>query len=94
MKGETAMVDKGHREKPSGNFFIPKDAKLSVAGFRDVGVGNKVSVTIEGKVTQMSENSSPWDSGKRFSVEISSCSIEARQEGTSLDEALEAAKMK
>jgi len=92
MKGAIDTMDKMPKEKPNADFRFPKDAKPQPSGFKSLAADDEVTVTIKGRVSSFSDNASQWDQGKRFSVEISSCEVETKQKGVSLDDALEAAK--
>jgi len=87
-----ATSDKMPKEKPTANFNFPKDSKPQPSGFTRMAADDEVTVTLKGRVSAFSDNSDYWDKGKRFSVEISSCEIETKQKGVSLDDALAAAK--
>lgn len=96
-KAPTAIgiADKNPEDKMSTiDFRFGKDSKIQPSGMEGLTLDEEVTVTLKGTITSFSAGG-PYQSGKNFSLKMSSCEIiqpdNAAPEETSMDDALMAA---
>lgn len=83
------------KEKPNASFRVPKGAGLKMTGFKDLSVDETVTITIKGKVKEISDRGGEsWDPGQRFEVQMSSCKIQGPAKKTSIGDAIKASQSK
>jgi hypothetical protein len=88
-KEAVPMPIKTPKPKPMLRLEFPKGGKVQPEGFKDLSVGQQVSVTIRGTVRQLADYPErEWDPGKDVAIEMTSCTF-AGEGGSSLASALE-----
>lgn len=71
------MTTKKKKDPPMVSLSFPKGSDVQPLGFGDVSIDSSVTVIIKGKVTSIAKDEYEWDEGKRLSIKISKCKIEA-----------------
>ena len=80
------------KEKACVNFNFPADDNVAPKNFTAAQINETVTVVVKGRVSHTAANTSDWDKGVRFSLEMTSCEILPKQKKVSIEDAVNAAQ--
>jgi len=82
------------KEKPRAHLEFPlEDSKVRPTGLETATLNDTVTVTITGKLTEISQNNSDWNKGIRIGLVIEKAQVRGPAKPTSLADAMEASEV-
>jgi len=93
MRGKSVEVAVNKfKEKPRTSLHFPKDGGVTPEGLSDVGVDERVTVVLKGKLVGIT--TSDWDGSRHIELQMSSCALHGKQVKVTLDDALQQSERK